>query len=60
MYYINFLMFSFHYLFLVNEKSDINGTSSGGDGIPKIVSHLSSMYVKDGESVTLQCRIIGK
>lgn len=44
----------------MNEKSDVNGTSSGGDGIPKIVSHLSSMYVKDGEPVTLQCRIIGE
>lgn len=44
----------------VNDKSDVGGTSSGGDGIPKIVSHLSSMYVKDGEPVTLQCRVIGK
>ncbi|XP_014484096.1 PREDICTED: myosin light chain kinase, smooth muscle-like, partial [Dinoponera quadriceps] len=29
------------------------------DKSPKIVDHLTSMYVKDGEAVTLSCRIIG-
>lgn len=43
----------------MNEKSDINETNAKGDGIPKIVNHLTSMYVNDGEHVTLQCRIIG-
>ncbi|XP_065220483.1 twitchin isoform X27 [Planococcus citri] len=43
----------------LNEKSDTNEPSACGDGVPKIVSHLTSMYVKDGEPVTLQCRIIG-
>ncbi|XKL66402.1 hypothetical protein PGB90_009822 [Kerria lacca] len=45
--------------FKLNEKSDINETNAKGDGIPKIVNHLTSMYVNDGEHVTLQCRIIG-
>lgn len=35
------------------------GKKSGGDKPPKIVDHLSSMYVNDGESVVLSCRIIG-
>lgn len=30
-----------------------------GDKPPKIVSHLESRFVKDGEAVTLACRIIG-
>lgn len=29
------------------------------DKPPKIVDHVSSMFVKDGEPVTLSCRIIG-
>jgi len=29
------------------------------DKSPKIVDHLTSKYVKDGEAVTLSCRIIG-
>lgn len=29
------------------------------DKPPKIVDHLTSMFVKDGEAVTLSCRIIG-
>ena len=32
---------------------------SGGDKPPKIVDHLTSMFVKDGEAVLLSCRIIG-
>ena len=30
-----------------------------GDTPPKIVSHLESAFVKDGEPVVLSCRIIG-
>jgi hypothetical protein len=30
-----------------------------GDKPPKIVSHLASAYVKDGEQVTLECKIVG-
>jgi hypothetical protein len=33
--------------------------AKSGDKPPKIVSHLKSDYVKDGEPVTLSCRIIG-
>lgn len=33
--------------------------SSGTDKPPKIVSHLESRSVKDGEAITLACRIIG-
>lgn len=29
------------------------------DNPPKIVDHLTSMFVKDGEAVLLSCRIIG-
>jgi len=38
-----------------------NGGSKAksGDKPPKIVSHLKSDFVKDGEPVTLSCRIIG-
>lgn len=32
---------------------------SAGDQPPKVVSHLESRFVKDGEAVTLACRIIG-
>lgn len=38
----------------VNHKS-----TSGSDKPPKIVSHLESRIVKDGEAITLACRIIG-
>jgi len=31
-----------------------------GDKAPVIVQHLQSAMVKDGEPVTLSCRIIGK
>lgn len=31
-----------------------------GDKPPKIVNHLASVYSKDGEAVTLECKIIGK
>lgn len=34
-------------------------SKKGGDKPPKIVSHLMSAYVKDGDPVVLQCRIIG-
>lgn len=32
---------------------------SAADKPPKVVSHLESRFVKDGEAVTLACRIIG-
>lgn len=32
---------------------------TGSDKPPKIVSHLESRFVKDGDAVTLACRIIG-
>lgn len=35
------------------------GKDKGADKPPRIVSHLDSRYVKDGEPVILQCRIIG-
>jgi hypothetical protein len=38
---------------------DAGSKIKGGDKPPKIVSHLKSDYVKDGEPVTLSCRIIG-
>lgn len=34
-------------------------TKSSNDKPPRIVDHLQSKFVKDGESVTLSCRIIG-
>ncbi|CAG2057405.1 unnamed protein product, partial [Timema podura] len=41
-------------------KSNIGRKKSkSGDRPPKIVSHLNSDFVKDGEPVTLSCRIIG-
>lgn len=33
---------------------------SQGDKPPKIVIHLASVYSKDGEAVTLECKIIGE
>lgn len=36
-----------------------NGKKKSDDKPPKIVSHLTSGFVKDGEPVTLSCRIIG-
>lgn len=38
---------------------DASKKSKSADKPPKIVDHLSSMYVKDGEAVVLSCRIIG-
>lgn len=40
------------------EKNSAKRTASG-DKPPKIASHLESRFVKDGEAVTLACRIIG-
>lgn len=39
-----------------NSKHKATG---GADKPPKVVSHLESRFVKDGEAVTLACRIIG-
>ncbi|XP_055385446.1 twitchin isoform X34 [Condylostylus longicornis] len=38
---------------------DSTKRQTGADKPPKIVSHLESRFVKDGECVTLACRIIG-
>lgn len=40
-----------------HKTATTNGT--GADKPPKVVSHLESRFVKDGEAVTLACRIIG-
>lgn len=40
------------------EKSKL-AESAGADKAPKIVSHIESKFVNDGEAVTLSCRIIG-
>lgn len=45
--------------YLSTAMKQTNGKKSGSDKPPKIVDHLLSMYVKDGESVVLSCRIIG-
>jgi len=36
-----------------------HSNATGSDKPPKIVSHLESRFVKDGEAITLACRIIG-
>jgi hypothetical protein len=46
------------YLFILAMQNS-GSNAKGGDKPPKIVSHLKSDYVKDGEPVTLSCRIIG-
>lgn len=43
--------------FIAGENA--GGKKASDDKSPKIVDHLTSMYVKDGEAVTLSCRIIG-
>ncbi|KAL1129846.1 hypothetical protein AAG570_012790 [Ranatra chinensis] len=40
-------------------KKEGSSQSAAQDGPPRIVSHLESAYVKDGDPVTLSCRIIG-
>ncbi|CAH1969101.1 unnamed protein product [Acanthoscelides obtectus] len=39
--------------------NNVDGKKKSEDKPPKIVSHLESAFVKDGEPVTLSCRIIG-
>lgn len=41
------------------DKQSKNRQTVGKDKPPKIVSHLESRFVKDGDAVTLACRIIG-
>lgn len=41
------------------ENGHAKHSSGGADKPPKIVSHLESRSVKDGEAITLACRIIG-
>ncbi|KAH8269759.1 hypothetical protein KR018_000421 [Drosophila ironensis] len=41
------------------DKNSKKRHAIGTDKAPKIVSHLESRYVKDGDAVTLACRIIG-
>jgi hypothetical protein len=45
--------------FFILAMQNAGSSAKGGDKPPKIVSHVKSDYVKDGESVTLSCRIIG-
>lgn len=42
-----------------NGNAAIKRPVQSGDKPPRIVSHLESRFVKDGEEVTLACRIIG-
>lgn len=41
------------------ENGKSKHATTGSDKPPKVVSHLESRFVKDGEAVTLACRIIG-
>lgn len=41
------------------DKQSNKRQTLGKDKPPKIVSHLESRFVKDGDAVTLACRIIG-
>ncbi|KRF85408.1 twitchin isoform X27 [Drosophila virilis] len=41
------------------DKQSSKRLPTGSDKPPKIVSHLESRFVKDGDAVTLACRIIG-
>jgi hypothetical protein len=50
-------VYSAYFFILAMQNAGSGG--KGGDKPPKIVSHLKSDYVKDGEPVTLSCRIIG-
>ena len=45
--------------FFILAMQNAGSSVKGGDKPPKIVSHVKSDYVKDGEPVTLSCRIIG-
>lgn len=38
---------------------DAANRKKSDDKPPRIVDHLTSAYVKDGEAITLSCRIIG-
>jgi len=46
-------------LFLFSAVENAARKKKSDDKSPKIVDHLTSKYVKDGEAVTLSCRIIG-
>jgi hypothetical protein len=46
--------------FFVLAMQNAGSKAKSGDRPPKIVSHLKSDFVKDGEPVILSCRIIGK
>lgn len=49
----------YQFLILVLDKQSSKRVATGIDKPPKIVSHLESRFVKDGDAVTLACRIIG-
>lgn len=58
--------YSYVYLYLYiffkameNGHAKHKSASSSSEKPPKVVSHLESRFVKDGEAVTLACRIIG-
>jgi hypothetical protein len=46
--------------FFIAAMQNAGSNAKSGDKPPKIVSHVKSDYVKDGEPVTLSCRIIGR
>lgn len=52
------LIIIYFLLFLAVENGHLKH-ASGADKPPKVVSHLESRFVKDGEAITLACRIIG-
>ncbi|KAJ8886800.1 hypothetical protein PR048_013012 [Dryococelus australis] len=53
-------MFNLNFIIFISAmKSSSGHKSKSGDKPPRIVSHLSSAFVKDGDPVTLSCRIIG-
>jgi len=45
--------------FVISATAAGSGKDKGSDKPPRIVSHLESRYVRDGDPVVLQCRIIG-
>jgi hypothetical protein len=45
--------------FFILAMQNAGSSAQGGDKPPKIVSHVKSDYVKDGEPVMLSCQIIG-
>ncbi|XP_044316593.1 myosin light chain kinase, smooth muscle-like [Drosophila rhopaloa] len=55
--FLNATLYSSNSFFSL-DKSSTKRQVIAGDKAPKIVSHLESRFVKDGDAVTLACRII--